>query len=135
MFPLYMYMENWRFHISRNASFCFYNIKIVRRLFSHADSVVVTSLGPSRPLPVVDPSVLSIFRAPAIEGENAALSATNLMSSDMGWYCPWLAEQISNIPGSLKNLLNSEKKSDSLIHLTVQSKLYRIFMSVSEFIR
>lgn len=100
--------------------------------------MLVTSLGPSRPLPVVDPSVLSIFLALGIEGrsgENVASSATNMISSDMSWYCLWLAEQIADLPGSLKSLLDSEKSSDSLIHLTVQSKLYRIFMSVSEFIR
>lgn len=100
--------------------------------------MVVTSIGPSRPLPVVDPSILSIFLAPGIDGhieENVAFTPTNMISCDMSWYCPWLAEQIANLPESLRSLLNSEKNSDNLIHLTVQSKLYRIFMSVSEFIR
>lgn len=100
--------------------------------------MVVTSIGPSRPLPVVDPSILSIFLAPGNDGpieENVAFTTTNMISCDMSWYCPWLAEQMANLPESLRSLLNSEKNSDNLIHLTGQSKLYRIFMSVSEFIR
>lgn len=100
--------------------------------------MVVTSIGLSRPLPVVDPSILSTFVAPGIDGnneENVAFTTTNMISSDMSWYCPWLAEQIANLPDSLRSLLNSGKNSDSLIHLTVQSKLYQISMSVSKFIR
>lgn len=121
-----------------NILFCFQDIKIFKSLYSHADSVAVTCIGPSRPLPVVDQSILSIFLALGTEGhneENNAFPATYMISSDMSWYCPWLAEQIANLPDSLRSLLNSERDSESLIHLTFQSKLYRIFMGVSEFIR
>lgn len=121
-----------------NILFCFQDIKIFKSLYSHADSVAVTCIGPSRPLPVVDQSILSIFLALGTEGyneENNAFPATYMISSDMSWYCPWLAEQIANLPDSLRSLLNSERDSESLIDLTFQSKLYRIFMGVSEFIR
>lgn len=100
--------------------------------------MVVNSTGPSRLLPVVDQSILSIFQALDIEGlneENNAFPATSMICSDLSWYCPWLAEQIAKLPGSLRSLLNSESNSESLIHLTVQSRLYQIFIGVSEFIR
>lgn len=58
-----------------------------------------------------------------------------MVCSDMSWYCPWLAEKIANLPGSLRSLLNPERNSESLVHLTFQSKFYRIFTGVSEFIR
>lgn len=118
--------------------FCFQNIKIFKSLNSHADSVVATCIGPSRPLPVVDQSILSIFLALGIEGhneENNAFPSSYMISSDMSWYRPWLAEQIANLPDSLRSLINPQRNSESLVHLTFQSKLYRIFMSVSEFIR
>lgn len=118
--------------------FCFQNVKIFKSLNSHADSVVATCIGPSRPLPVVDQSILSIFLALGIEGhneENDAFPSSYMISSDMSWYRPWLAEQIANLPDSLRSLINPQRNSESLVHLTFQSKLYRIFMSVSEFIR
>lgn len=104
----------------------------------HADSMVVTFIGPSRPFPVVDQPILSFFLARDIEGlnkENDAFPAISMVCPEISWYCPWLSEQIANLPGSLRSLLNSERSLESLIHLTFQSKLCRIFISVIEFIR
>lgn len=95
----------------------------------------ITFTGPSRPFPVVDQSILSFFLALDIEGlneENDAFPAISMVCPDISWYCPWLSEHIANLPGSLRSILNSER---NLIHLTFQSKIYRVFVSVIEFIR
>lgn len=91
-------------------------------------AMVITFTGPSRPFPVIDQSILSFFLALDIEGlneENDAFPAISMVCPDISWYCPWLSEHIANLPGSLRSFLNSERNSESLIHLTLQSKIYR----------
>ena len=90
---------------------------------------------PQVDLPWVDSSILSIFRSEhEKEGRNEPhVSGPYMVSFDLGWYRTWLAEQISEIPDYLQELL-TESNPPKTNSLALDSPLYQIFMAIHEYV-
>ena len=86
-------------------------------------------------LPQVDPSILSIFHSRASKNHHheATRSAPSLLSHDLSWYLPWLAQQVAKLPECLKSLAGNNNAVGTA-DLSMNSSLYRIFMAVSDFV-
>lgn len=90
---------------------------------------------PTAGLPWVDPSILSIFKGEGEKGKQEGQSSDGpyMVSFDLSWYCPWLAEQISDLPDCLVKILSKDGALKT-IDLTVDTPFYQIFMAIHKYI-
>lgn len=89
---------------------------------------------PTSDLPWIDPSILSIFKGEDENKEQKDPSSDGpyMVSFDLSWYRPWLAEQISNLPNCLTKLLSKDGALNT-IDLTTDTPFYRFFMIIRQY--